>query len=76
MNRPEMLERPVPTYMTADSEYPDQIRMKFGDGKTVIYDKRTEFPHPIIERNIEIIRKMKTGYVNQPMRRRKKTWTK
>lgn len=72
MNRPEMLERPVPTYMTADSEYPDQIRMKFSDGKTVIYDKRMEFPHPIIERNIEIIRKMKTGYVNQPMRRRRK----
>lgn len=73
MNRPEMLERPVPTYMTADSEYPDQIRMKFSDGKTVIYDKRTEFPHPIIERNIEIIRKMKkTEYVNQPMRRRRK----
>lgn len=76
MNRPEMLERPVPTYMTEDSEYPDQIRMKFSDGKTVIYDKRTEFPHPIIERNIEIIKRMKAGYVNQPMRRRKKTWTK
>ena len=72
MNRPEMLERPVPTYMTEDSEYPDQIRMKFSDGKTVIYDKRTEFPHPIIERNIEIIKRMKVGYVNQPMRRRRK----
>ena len=72
MNRPEMLERPVPTYMTADSEYPDQIRMKFSDGKTVIYDKRTEFPHPIIERNIEIIKRMKAEYVNQPMRRRRK----
>ena len=72
MNRPEMLERPEPTYMTEASEYPDQIRMKFSDGKTVIYDKQTEFPHPIIERNIEIIRKMKTGYVNQPMRRRRK----
>ena len=72
MNRPEMLERPIPTYMTEGSEYPDQIRMKFSDGKTVIYDKRTEFPNPIIERNIEIIRKMKTGYVNQPMRRRRK----
>ena len=72
MNRPEMLERPVPTYMTADSEYPDQIRMKFSDGRTLIYDLRREFPHPIIERNIEIIRKMKAGYVNQPMRRRKK----
>lgn len=72
MNRPEMLERPVPTYMTADSEYPDQIRMKFSDGKTVIYDKRTEFPHPIIERNIEIIKRIKAEYVNQPMRRRRK----
>lgn len=72
MNRPEMLERPVPTYMTEDSEYPDQIRMKFSDGKTVIYDKRTEFPHPIIERNIEIIKRMKAVYVNQPMRRRRK----
>ena len=71
MNRPELLDKPIPTYMTAESQYPDQIRIKFNDGKTVIYDKRQEFPHPIIERNIEIIKKMKR-YVNQPMRRRRK----
>lgn len=72
MNRPEILDKPVPTYMTADSVHPDQVRLSFSDGSTAIYDLRTEFPHPIIERNIEIIRKMKTGYVNQPMRRRRK----
>ena len=72
MNRPEILDKPVPTYMTADSVRPDQVRLSFSDGSTAIYDLRTEFPHPIIERNIEIIRKMKTGYVNKPMRRRRK----
>lgn len=72
MNRPEILDKPVPTYMTADSVHPDQVRLSFSDGSTAIYDLRTKFPHPIIERNIEIIRKMKTGYVNQPMRRRRK----
>lgn len=72
MNRPEILDKPVPTYMTADSVHPDQVRLSFSDGSTAIYDLRTEFPHPIIERNIEIIRKMKTGYMNQPMRRRRK----
>lgn len=60
MNRPELLDKPIPTYMTAESHYPDQIRIKFNDGKTVIYDRRQEFPHPIIERNIEIIKKMKS----------------
>ena len=72
MNRPEILDKQVPTYMTADRVHPDQVRLSFSDGSTAIYDLRTEFPHPIIERNIEIIRKMKTGYVNQPMRRRRK----
>ena len=74
MNRPELLDQPIPTYMTEDSEYPDQIRQKFKDGRTIIYDRRQEFPNQIIERNIEIIRRMKAkaGYVNQPMRRRRK----
>ena len=71
MNRPEILDNPLLTYWTDESEYPDQIRHKFKDGKTVIYDRRPEFPHPIIEKNIEIIKRMKAGYVNKPMRRRR-----
>ena len=70
--RPSPLPEPALTYRTEDSVHPDQIRLSFDDGSTAIYDLRTEFPHPIIERNIEIIRKIKTEYVNQPMRRRRK----
>lgn len=72
MNRPEMIGAPIPTYMTEESEIPDQLRQKFSNGQSVIYDRRPEFPHPIIEKNIEIIKRMKAGYVNQPMRRRRK----
>ena len=53
------------------SRYLDRIRVSFIDGHTEIYDIHRDQPHPIIERNCEIIRKWKQGYVNKPRRRRK-----
>ena len=73
MNRPEILDKPVPTYMTAESIHPDQIRLSFTDGSTAIYDLRIEFPHHIMARNHEIMEKWSNkGYNNQPMRRRRR----
>lgn len=72
MSRPEMLEKPVPTYRTDDSIHPDQLRVSFNDGSTAIYDLRTELPHPAMMRNHEIMAKWSNkGYVNQPPRRRR-----
>ena len=70
--RPEMLPGTVGYYDYEISKYPDRIRVSFKDGKTLVYELRTEQPHPIIVENVKIIRKWKTGYVNQPARRRKK----
>ena len=70
---------PLPA-MTAYYEYdfsrhPDSIRMSFEDGTTVIYDIRRDQPHPLVMKNIKIMRQternIKQGYVNQPRRRRK-----
>ena len=70
--RPELLPGTVSYYDYDISKYPDRIRVSFADGKTLVYDLRTEQPHPIIVQNIKLIRKWKQGYVNQPTRRRKK----
>lgn len=72
MNRPEMMDRAVPYYGHAWSKYPDQIRVSFEDGSTVIYEARMEQPAPVIVENIKIIRKWKSGYVNQPERRKRR----
>ena len=72
MNRPEIMEKVVPYYSHAWSKYPDQIRMSFEDGKSVIYEARMEQPAPVIIENIKIIRKWKQGYVNQPERRKRR----
>ena len=71
--RPEILPKPVPVYEHEFSEIPEKIRVCFSDGQTAVYELRTEQPHPVIIENIRIIRKWKTGYVNQPeIRRRRK----
>ena len=70
--RPELLPGTVSYYDYDISKYPDRIRVSFSDGKTLVYEVRTEQPHPIIVENINIIKRMKQGYVNQPARRRKK----
>ena len=65
----------VPYYMRDDSEYPEQLRVSFEDGKTAIYDLRVEQPAPQVVKSIEIIRKMKTttvGYEYKPRRRTRK----
>ena len=69
--RPRMLDKPLEIYDYEFSKYPDRIRVSFADGRTFVYDIRTEQPAPVIEENIRIIRKWK-GYVNQPARRRKR----
>lgn len=69
--RPVMLEKVVPNYEHESSLYPESVRVSFGDGKTIIYDRRIEQPAPIFEENIRIIRKWKQGYVNKPQRRRR-----
>ena len=69
--RPEILPGVVPTYDTEFSVHPEQIRLKFKDGSTAVYDIRQDQPHPVIMENIRIIRKW-NGYVNQPVSRRKR----
>ena len=70
--RPGMLEKPVEIYDHEISRYPDRLKVSFMDGRTQIYELKTEQPHPVIVENIEIIRKWKQGYVNKPARRRGK----
>lgn len=76
MERPKMLDKPVLTYNHEFSFHPDQIRVSFDDGSTVIYDIRHDQPHPLVMRNIEIMEQtrqnIKQGYVNQPARRRRR----
>lgn len=69
--RPELLPGTVSYYDYDISKYPDRIRVSFSDGKTLVYEVKTEQPHPIIVENINIIKRMKQGYVNQPARRRR-----
>ena len=57
-------------------KYPESIRVSFADGRTEIYDIRREQPHPLVLKNINIMREtdrnIKQGYVNQPARRRRR----
>ena len=75
IKRPKEMPQVVPYYMNDDSEYPEQLRVSFEDGKTAIYDLRTKQPAPQVVKSIEIIRKMKTttvGYEYKPRRRARK----
>ena len=69
-SRPKMLPHAVPHYERSNSRIPEQVRLSFSDGSTAVYDLRVEQPAPVILENIRIIRRMKQGYVNKPMRRR------
>lgn len=68
--RPEILDKVVPIYEHEYSVLPDRIRVLFSDGRTMIYDIHMDQPAPVIVQNIKLIRKMKQGYVNKPLRRR------
>jgi hypothetical protein len=74
--RKRILAMAVPRYEHESSKYPEQIRVSFGDGHTAIYDMRVEQPHPLVLKNIEIMKETKKkitqGYVNQPQRRRRR----
>ena len=72
LERPSMLNIAVPIYEHEWSKYPDQVRISFKDGKTMVYDLRVDQPAPVIVENIKIIRKWKQGYINQPVRRRRR----
>ena len=69
-SRPKMLPHAVPHYERSNSRIPEQVRISFSDGSTAVYDLRVEQPAPVIIENIRIIRRMKQGYVNKPLRRR------
>ena len=73
-DRPLPMNIAVPVYEYESSKYPDKIRVSFLDGHTEVYEKRIEQPHPLVLRNIEIMKetKKKIGYVNRPERRWRK----
>ena len=76
MNRPKLMDKPAPIYDFEFSEIPDHVRISFKDGRTAVYDLRTDQPHPLVLKNIEIMeetkKKITQGYVNQPERRRRR----
>ena len=45
-DKPEPMEKPAVYYMSPESKYPDQIRLSFPDGKTIVYDRRIKQPSP------------------------------
>ena len=68
--RPAIMPEPVPIYEHTFSEIPERVRISFTNGTSAIYDLHTDQPAPVILENIKIIRRMKQGYVNKPLRRR------
>ena len=77
--RPGILPKPVPVYERTDSEIPERVRISFTNGTSAIYDLHTDQPHPLVLKNIEIMKETKKkitqGYVNQPIRRRRRNRT-
>ena len=72
-DRPKPLEKPALYYAHEFSKLPEQIRVSFEDGSTVLYEMRIMQPSPVItEYEKYIIRKCKSIYVNEPGRRRRK----
>ena len=69
--RPELLPVPLAIYEQPDSEIPEKVRISFTNGTSAIYELPVVQPAPVIMENIKIIRRMKQGYVNQPVRRRR-----
>ena len=72
--RPEILDGPLPIYEHDWSVIPEKVRICFADGHTAVYALQTDLPHPLVMKNIEIMKetKKKIGYINQPQRRRRK----
>ena len=76
MSRLKMLPNPAAIYDFDFSEIPDHVRISFEGGKTAVYDLRTEQPHPLVVKNIKIMKETKKkitlGYVNEPEVRRRR----
>lgn len=74
--RPALMKLAAPIYEHECSKYPDMIRVSFIDGHTEVYELRVRQPHPLVIKNIEIMRETKKkitqGYVNQPETRRRR----
>ena len=68
MERPEVLQKVVPTYRGKHSRYPEQVRVSFKDGNTFIFEMRAEQPAPVIAEEVEVI-DIRIGY---PVRRRRR----
>lgn len=45
-DKPEPMPEPAVYYDRPESRYPDQIRLSFPDGKTIVYDRRIKQPSP------------------------------
>lgn len=72
--RPELLPKPYPIYERPDSEIPERVRISFANGTSALYELHVDQPAPVIMENIKIIRRMKQGYTNQPVRRRRRKY--
>ena len=44
------------------SDYPDEIKVKMADGKSITYVRQIVQPHPQCAKAIDLIRTMNTGY--------------
>ena len=44
------------------SDYPDEIKVKMADGKSITYVRQIVQPHPQCAKAIDLIRAMNTGY--------------
>lgn len=72
--RPELLPKPYPIYERPESEIPERVRISFANGTSAVYELHVDQPAPVIMENIKIIRRMKQGYINQPVRRRRRKY--
>ena len=43
---PKPMPEPAVYYDRPESKYPDQIRLSFPDGRTIVYDRRIKQPSP------------------------------
>ena len=53
MKRPEILPEFVPNYEQSWSQYPDSIRVSFGNGQTVKYVIEIQQPEPVLRKPLD-----------------------
>ena len=69
--RPEMLAEVLPYYDSDFSVYPENVRISFKDGKTIVYNTTIIQPHELIQENIRIIRRIQQQMEDWKRRRRR-----